>query len=348
MLHPRITIAGSQLPAADIPNAGPMRGAYVTLLHDDDATAEPDFAALADGGQVFMPLAEIFFAARFAQLRDHFGINWTILHERPPRSLAARTACQMPPPSAGAHRTGGAMNSANSRAARKRAGGDERRGRANRVALAALVAGLLLSPLAAQSPKPGAHRSPCRSPLRFHRLCVLLHANNRGALLRAWASTCHAYPESVARAFRLHQLQPRGTAIPLLREIPRNFNQYAEISWAINAWDPQGTPVFALLRVPAPKPCPASERDYTTSGAFYTDVYPAWVRLAAAHPDYMPPLFGALNFFGYPNPPVDDAEGFPDLIHRLYQLNPAAFRREAKRSKYGRESLWQALHYPLP
>ena len=85
VLHARITIAGSELLAADIPNAEPMRSAYLTLFYDDDAAAEQAFAALADGGQVFMPMAETFFASRFAQLRDRFGINWTILHERPPQ-----------------------------------------------------------------------------------------------------------------------------------------------------------------------------------------------------------------------------------------------------------------------
>lgn len=240
------------------------------------------------------------------------------------------------------------MKIANFTGGRYRALGGERRGTANRAALAALVAGVLLARLAAQSPKPQAHRGPCRSPLRFHRLCVLLRAKNPSALRRAWASTCHAYPERVARAFRLHQLKPRGTAIPLLRVIPLNYGQYAEFYWAADGWDAGGEPVYPLPRIPAPKPHPASERDYMTSGAFYTDVYPAWVKLAAAHPRYMPRLFGALNFFDYANPPVDDAEGFPDLIHHLYHLNPAAFRREAKQSKYGRSSLWQALHYPLP
>jgi len=30
-----------------------------------------------------MPIQETFFATRFGQLRDRFGINWMILHERP-------------------------------------------------------------------------------------------------------------------------------------------------------------------------------------------------------------------------------------------------------------------------
>jgi PhnB protein len=30
-----------------------------------------------------MPIAETFFATRFGQVRDRFGVNWMILHERP-------------------------------------------------------------------------------------------------------------------------------------------------------------------------------------------------------------------------------------------------------------------------
>jgi PhnB protein len=30
-----------------------------------------------------MPMEETFFASRFGQVRDRFGINWMILHEKP-------------------------------------------------------------------------------------------------------------------------------------------------------------------------------------------------------------------------------------------------------------------------
>ena len=40
-------------------------------------------SALAEGGEVFMPMEDTFFASRFGQLRDRFGLNWMILHERP-------------------------------------------------------------------------------------------------------------------------------------------------------------------------------------------------------------------------------------------------------------------------
>jgi len=83
VLHARISIGDTELAGADIPNAQPMRSAYLSLDVASDAEAERIFAALSDGGEVFMPMQETFFATRFGQLRDRFGINWMILHERP-------------------------------------------------------------------------------------------------------------------------------------------------------------------------------------------------------------------------------------------------------------------------
>jgi PhnB protein len=88
VLHARLSVAGTELMGADIPTADPMRSAYLSLLVDSDGEAERIFSALSDGGEVFMPMQETFFATRFAQLRDRFGINWMILHERPMPSRA--------------------------------------------------------------------------------------------------------------------------------------------------------------------------------------------------------------------------------------------------------------------
>ena len=82
VLHARITIGGTDLLGADIPRAEPMRSAYLTLNVGSDGDAERIYAALADGGSVLMPMEETFFASRFGQVRDRFGINWMILHER--------------------------------------------------------------------------------------------------------------------------------------------------------------------------------------------------------------------------------------------------------------------------
>jgi PhnB protein len=84
VLHARLDMGGTTIMGADIPadRFQPMRSAYLSLLVDSVAEAERIYALLSDGGQVFMPMAETFFARRFAMLRDRFGTSWMILHER--------------------------------------------------------------------------------------------------------------------------------------------------------------------------------------------------------------------------------------------------------------------------
>ena len=83
VMHARLSLGDTHLMAADVPNAEPMRSAYLTLSVDSDSDAERIFSALSDGGQVLMPIQETFFASRFGQTRDRFGMNWMILHDRP-------------------------------------------------------------------------------------------------------------------------------------------------------------------------------------------------------------------------------------------------------------------------
>ena len=85
VLHAQMTIGDTVIMASDVPSDRfkPMRSAYLSLSLDSDADAERIFKLLAEGGEVFMPIQETFFATRFAQLRDKFGTLWMILHERP-------------------------------------------------------------------------------------------------------------------------------------------------------------------------------------------------------------------------------------------------------------------------
>jgi PhnB protein len=53
------------------------------LSVDSIEEAERIYPALSEDGEVFMPLAETFFAHRFAQFRDKFGILWMLLNEKP-------------------------------------------------------------------------------------------------------------------------------------------------------------------------------------------------------------------------------------------------------------------------
>jgi PhnB protein len=82
ILHARLDVGETQLLGADIPNAQPMRSAYLTLTVDSNHEADRIYSALSSGGEIFMPISETPFAERFAQFRDKFGMNWMILHER--------------------------------------------------------------------------------------------------------------------------------------------------------------------------------------------------------------------------------------------------------------------------
>ncbi|MDE3105861.1 MAG: VOC family protein [Acidobacteriota bacterium] len=82
VLHARFQIADAELLASDVPQAEPLRSAYLTLSVSSNEEAERIYNALADGGQILMALEETFFAHRYGQVRDRFGMNWMVLHER--------------------------------------------------------------------------------------------------------------------------------------------------------------------------------------------------------------------------------------------------------------------------
>ncbi len=54
----------------------PIRSAYLSLTLGSDQEADRVFALLSEGGQIFMPMQETFYASRFAMLRDRFGTSW--------------------------------------------------------------------------------------------------------------------------------------------------------------------------------------------------------------------------------------------------------------------------------
>lgn len=86
VLHARIELGETVVMAADIPpdRFQPIRSAYLSLLVTSIDEAERIYALLSDGGQIFMPMEETFFAHRFAMLRDRFGTSWMLLFERVP------------------------------------------------------------------------------------------------------------------------------------------------------------------------------------------------------------------------------------------------------------------------
>jgi PhnB protein len=85
ILHASFQLGDGVLMASDGPldRAQPMRSAYLCLSVDSNEEAERIYGVLSEGGEIFMPLAEMFFAHRFAQFRDKFGINWMVIHDKP-------------------------------------------------------------------------------------------------------------------------------------------------------------------------------------------------------------------------------------------------------------------------
>lgn len=55
-----------------------FEGFSLSLSMATEAEADRAFAALADGGQVRMPLTKTFWSPRFGMLQDRFGIGWMI------------------------------------------------------------------------------------------------------------------------------------------------------------------------------------------------------------------------------------------------------------------------------
>jgi PhnB protein len=85
ILHAQMDLGGTQLLGADVQPSRfqPMRSAYLTLTVESTNEAERIYQLLAKDGELFMPMAETFFAHRFAMLRDRFGTSWMLLHPKP-------------------------------------------------------------------------------------------------------------------------------------------------------------------------------------------------------------------------------------------------------------------------
>ncbi len=85
IIHARMDIGDTVLIGNDVPADifQKMRSVYLYLSVGSPAEAERVHKLLAEGGEVFTPLQETFYATRFSMLRDRFGVSWTVIHERP-------------------------------------------------------------------------------------------------------------------------------------------------------------------------------------------------------------------------------------------------------------------------
>ena len=80
VMHANLRIGESTVLVSDGHGLGrpSFQGFALSLTVPDAAKAEQLFAALAEGGQVQMPLTTTFFAPRFGMVADRFGVSWMV------------------------------------------------------------------------------------------------------------------------------------------------------------------------------------------------------------------------------------------------------------------------------
>lgn len=80
ILHARLEIGEWVLMASDAPpdQSEKPGGFYINLQIKEPAEAERLYNALVENGSAIMPIAQTFWATRFAMLKDQFGIPWMI------------------------------------------------------------------------------------------------------------------------------------------------------------------------------------------------------------------------------------------------------------------------------
>lgn len=81
VMHASFRIGDSVVMASDDCTRTQTRfeGFQLSLGVADGAEAERRFAALAEGGQVKMPLAKTFFSPSFGMVVDRFGVSWMVI-----------------------------------------------------------------------------------------------------------------------------------------------------------------------------------------------------------------------------------------------------------------------------
>jgi len=84
IMHSEFHIGETRLFASDGGCTGGTKFEGFTLSLPVKTAAEVDtlFNALAEGGQVTMPLGQTFFSPRFGMVQDKFGVGWMVIVEQ--------------------------------------------------------------------------------------------------------------------------------------------------------------------------------------------------------------------------------------------------------------------------
>lgn len=79
IMHVSFQIGETVVMASDGCEVSPsFAGFSLSLTLPDEAEAHRAFAALAQGGQVTMPLVKTFWSLCFGMLKDRFGVGWMV------------------------------------------------------------------------------------------------------------------------------------------------------------------------------------------------------------------------------------------------------------------------------
>ena len=80
IMHASLHIGGALVMMSDGMCSGEasFKGFSLSLDCPDEDVAREAFAALADGGQVTMPLGKTFWAPLFGMVNDRFGVGWMV------------------------------------------------------------------------------------------------------------------------------------------------------------------------------------------------------------------------------------------------------------------------------
>lgn len=81
VMHSAFQVNGGTVLASDgMANGQPkFQGFGLSLPARDEAEADRFFNALADGGNVTLPLTQTFFSPRFGMVSDRFGVHWMVI-----------------------------------------------------------------------------------------------------------------------------------------------------------------------------------------------------------------------------------------------------------------------------
>jgi PhnB protein len=84
IMHASLRIGDTRVMASDGHCSGKssFQGFALSLDAKTEAEADRLFSALADGGQVQMPLGKTFFSPRFGMVTDRFGVMWMVIIEQ--------------------------------------------------------------------------------------------------------------------------------------------------------------------------------------------------------------------------------------------------------------------------